>query len=156
MGEIYYYIVSRLREAGYFQYEISNFAKKGFESRHNLCYWNQDEYIGVGAGASSYVNGVRFKNVSEIEKYILNNKREIEEVQGFDDKLNEYMILRLRLLEGVSIERFKERFNIDVLEKFKDKLERLVKTGLLEISDTNIRLTNKGLDFANIVWEEFV
>lgn len=154
--EMYYYIVSRLREAGYFQYEISNFAKKGFESRHNLCYWNQDEYIGVGAGASSYVNGVRFKNVSEIEKYILNNKREIEEVQGFDDKLNEYMILRLRLLEGVSIERFKERFNIDVLEKFKDKLERLVKTGLLEISDTNIRLTNKGLDFANIVWEEFV
>ena len=154
--KMYHYIIKRLTEAGYIQYEISNFAKQGFESRHNLCYWNQQEYVGVGAGASSYVDSVRFKNISKIEEYILKNEREIEEVQTFDDKLNEYMILKLRLLEGVSVESAKEKFNVDVLERYKDELDRLVHLELIEITDTYIRLTDKGLDFANVVWEEFV
>lgn len=154
--EMYHYIIKRLREAGYIQYEISNFAKQGFESRHNLCYWNQQEYVGVGAGASSYVNDVRFKNVSKIEDYILKNEREIEEVQSFDDKLNEYMILRLRLMDGVSIDVVNEKFNIDVLKRYETEIKRLVELNLIEINDTSIILTDKGLDFANVVWEEFV
>ena len=74
--EMYHYILKTLKNAGYVHYEISNFAKKGFESKHNLVYWNQEEYAGVGAGASSYVDSVRYTNERNIERYILENKRD--------------------------------------------------------------------------------
>ena len=159
--EMYYLIIQKLKEAGYLHYEISNFAKPGKESRHNLCYWNQQEYIGAGAGASSYVNGKRYTNELNIEKYInkvnQNNQwYEIEEVQNEEEKIREYMILKLRLLEGVNIAEAYEKFGVDVYKKFEKEIKKLVGKGLLEEAEDNIRLTKKGLDYANIVWEEFI
>ena len=183
--KMYYLICDSLCNAGYKQYEISNFSKIGYESKHNLCYWNQDEYYGIGAGASSYINGVRFKNINSIEEYIksineenledictrdnLKNDRkkflerkfrEIEEVQEGDAKLKEYMILRLRLLDGVSINDAKEKFKIDILNRFNTEINKMQNLGLLEVdnnaNDIRVKLTKKGLDLANIVWEEFI
>lgn len=158
--KMYYYAKEKLKESRYIHYEISNFAKSGKESKHNLVYWNQEEYVGVGAGASSYLNGERYTNVSSIEEYIKRiNRGEsvniIEEKQNSEDKLNEYMILKLRLIKGVNIKETNEKFKTDIVKKYEKSLEKLKKLGLIKI-DENIYLTDKGLDLANIVWEEFV
>ena len=158
--KMYYYAKEKLKESGYIHYEISNFAKSGKESKHNLVYWNQEEYVGVGAGASSYLNGERYTNVPSIEEYIKRiNRGEsvniIEEKQNSEDKLNEYMILKLRLIKGVNIKETNEKFKTDIVKKYEKSLEKLKKLGLIKI-DENIYLTDKGLDLANIVWEEFV
>lgn len=163
--KMYYRIQSLLKEAGYEQYEISNFAKKGRESKHNLCYWNQEEYIGIGAGASSYLEKKRYTNEKNIETYISKIEQKkivytIDEEQSLESKLKEYMILRLRLLEGVDVQKAYQKFKINVLEKFEKEINSMEKKGLLEKIEKEkniwIRLTTKGLDFANIVWEEFV
>lgn len=163
--EMYYITKKVLNEAGYEQYEISNFSKVGYESVHNLAYWNQEEYVGLGAGASSYVDGKRYTNESNIEKYIKNVNsddeiRNIEEVQDDETKLREYIILRLRLTEGVSINKIQEKFDVNVMEKFKVEINKLKKFELIKICDkcneTFIKLTEKGMDLANQVWQEFV
>lgn len=157
---MYHYLVSKLKESGYNHYEISNFALKNFESKHNLAYWKQLEYYGFGAGASSYINGKRYTNIADIKKYIsaIKNRENVnilEEEESLESKINEYMMLGLRLVEGVNIEEVNEKFEIDVLEKYKNSFDKLKKMQLIKIGD-NISLTEKGLDFANIVWEEFV
>lgn len=154
--EMYHYIVNTLKEAGYVHYEISNFAKPGYESKHNLAYWNQEEYVGVGAGASSYVNGVRYTNVKDLQEYINGVKPEIEETQTEEDKLREYIILQLRLISGLSIKVANEKFGVDIENKFNNEIKKMKNYDLLEIKDDYMRLTTKGLDLANIVWEEFV
>lgn len=158
--EMYYYARRKLKENNYEHYEISNFAKDGKNSKHNLVYWNQDEYIGFGAGASSYLEKTRYTNIGNIEEYIkkINNNESvniIEEIQNFEDIVNEYMILKLRLIKGLNIEETNKKFKIDILKKYKEKLEKLERLKLINI-DENIYLTNKGMDLANIVWEEFV
>lgn len=158
--EMYHYLVERLKNAGYVHYEISNFALKGFESKHNLAYWEQKEYYGFGAGASSYLNGKRYTNVADIQKYIKNifDRKEVkilEETETTESKIREYIILGLRKVEGINILETNEKFSIDILKNFSKELEKLQKLELLEISD-NIKLTKKGLDLANIVWEEFI
>ena len=121
--EMYYLTKRMLNDAGYEQYEISNFAKKGYESKHNLAYWNQKEYIGLGAGASSYYNGERYANEGNIERYIskINSTEEIkniEEVETKESKLREYIILKLRLTEGVCIEECNSKFEVEIQEVF--------------------------------------
>lgn len=154
--EMYHYIVKMLKEAGYIHYEISNFAKPNYESKHNLVYWNQEEYVGVGAGASSYLNDVRYTNEPDIKKYISQNKRIIEEEQNLEGKLREYIILKLRLIEGVNIEVADQKFGVNILEKFKKEILKMKNYKLLETVNNNMRLTQKGLDLANVVWEEFI
>lgn len=160
--EMYHTIVKRLKEAGYTHYEISNFAKQNMESKHNLCYWNQQEYVGVGAGASSYIDGKRYTNELNIEKYIekINNNMvqyEVEEEQDEESKLREYIILKTRLIEGLGIEDTNKKFNVDLMKKFENEINKLKNLGLIEtIQNTKIKLTDKGLDLANIVWEEFI
>ena len=110
---MYYYIKNTLKEAGYSHYEISNFAKEGYESKHNLVYWNQGEYLGIGAGASGYINNERYTNETNLDSYIENIRtckcvKHIQEVQNIEDKVREYMILRLRLLEGVNLKEAKD------------------------------------------------
>lgn len=161
---MYHVICEKLKENGYIQYEISNFGKKDYFSNHNLCYWNQEEYIGIGVGASSYVDNKRYTNNNSIEKYIEiceSNKFEelynLEEVQDYESKIREYMILKLRLLEGIFKDEAYEKFKIDVFEKFKEQIKKMINFGLLELVDSRqLRLTKKGLDLANIVWEEFL
>ena len=157
---MYYDAKEILKKNGYVHYEISNFAKPGKESNHNLVYWNQDEYRGFGAGASSYLNNKRFTNVANLEEYIrrINDDEQtfvVEEEQDKEAKIKEYMILKLRLIQGININEMNQKFQINVLEKFAKELEKLQRQELIQI-DSHIYLTEKGLDLANIVWEEFI
>lgn len=161
--QMYWEVKEKLESNGYEHYEISNFSKKGFESKHNLNCWNQKEYIGFGLAAHSYVDNKRFCNTSNIKQYINNiqnkdykNNIEICEIQSEEDKKKEYMLLALRKIDGVNIQDFKNKFVDNPIYLFHKELEKLVKEDLVEIDLNNIKLTPKGLDLANLVWEEFV
>ena len=185
---MYWYVKNTLELNGYTHYEISNFAKKGKESKHNLNCWWQKEYIGIGLAAHSYLNYVRYTNTSEMEQYItrmdnLNGKivkdilklsknkektnleeneknieaiYELEEIQDLEDRKKEYMLLGLRKIEGVQISKFKEKYIDNPIFLYRKELEKLVEEKLVVIDGDYIKLTNKGLDLANLVWEEFV
>lgn len=160
---MYWYVKNTLELNGYNHYEISNFAKLGKESRHNLNCWNQEEYIGFGVAAHSYLNGIRFSNTINVEEYIQhieNNRKEeniqIEESQSLEDKKNEFMMLGFRKIQGVDIARFKEKFIDNPIFLYREKLNKLVEEGLIEVDLNHIKLTNKGIDLANLVFEEFV
>lgn len=161
--EMYWYVKSKLEELGYTHYEISNFAKKGYESKHNSNCWKQHEYYGFGIAAHSYIDNTRYSNTEVLEKYIQNindnkfkNNITINEEQSEEDKMKEYMMLNLRTLEGPSIQSFKAKFSNNPLYIFRKEIEKLTNLSLLEVDCDNIRLTNKGLDFANEVWKEFI
>ena len=150
-----------LEKNGFIQYEISNFAKKGYESKHNLDCWNQEEYIGMGLASHSYFNRKRFSIIDKLDKYIENeNWIEknilINEVQERESQAKEYMLIGLRKISGVSISKFEKKFRINPLFYFRFEINNLVEKGLIEVDLDNIKLTKKGLDFANIVFEEFV
>ena len=161
--QMYWMVKKKLEEAGYIHYEISNFAKKGYESKHNLACWNQEEYVGVGAAAHSYTNNVRYSNVCEIEEYINNYENNNEtnnfifhEKQTKDSKMKEFMLLGLRKINGIQVQEFKNRFGENPIYLYRKELNKLVNENLLEIDGDTIKLTKKGLDLANLVWEEFV
>ena len=161
--EMYWYVKKELENRGYIHYEISNFAKPGFESKHNMNCWKQQEYIGVGVAAHSYTNGVRFSNVDTIEEYISNyeNGKEednliFHEKQNKKSMMKEYMMLGLRKIEGIKIQDFKSKFAENPIFIYRKELEKLVKEELIEIDGDVVKLTKKGLDLANLVWEEFV
>lgn len=155
--QMYWYVKNKLELNGYKHYEISNFAKTGKESKHNVNCWEQKEYIGLGATAHSYLNGIRYSNSDfpEEGQWCYSNKC-IEEKQTLEDKKKEYMLLGLRKIEGVSIQKFKEKYVDNPIFLFREEIEKLVKDNLLEVDGDWIRLTKKGIDFANLVWEEFV
>ena len=161
--QMYWETKKLLEKQGYVHYEISNFAKQGYESKHNIDCWNQKEYIGFGVAAHSYTNGIRYSNVTRVEEYIKNyekNRTEdnfiFHEKQGKEEMQKEYMLLGLRKTKGVSIQEFKNKFIENPIYLYHTELEKLVTEELIEIEGDNIKLTNKGLDFANIVWEEFI
>ncbi len=161
--QMYWKAKELLEKNGYIHYEISNFAKKGYESKHNTNCWKQEEYYGFGVASHSYINNMRYCNTENLEEYIMNiendnyNKiKQINEIQTKENKMQEYMLLSLRTLDGVKIQEYKSKFQENPLYIYKDKIEKLTKMKLLEVDGDNIRLTNKGLDFANQVWEEFV
>ncbi len=155
---MYWYVKNYLELGGYEHYEISNFAKNGKKSLHNWDCWNQKEYIGFGASAHSYLNRKRFCNIGVLEEYIkdFKNTKEVQEVQSFYETKQEYMLLGLRKIKGVCISDFKNKFGENPIFLFKNELNKLIEEDLLEITTNNIKLTNKGLNFANLVWEEFV
>ena len=160
---MYWETKRKLEKAGYTHYEISNFAKPGFECKHNLSCWNQEEYIGIGVSAHSYTNNVRYSNIDSIEDYIRNyeNGNEIDnfvfhEKQNKESKMKEFMMLRLRKIQGIHIQDFKNKFGENPIYLYKKELEKLVNEELLEIDGDIIKLTDKGIDLANLVWEEFV
>ena len=155
--EMYWYVKNTLELNGYKHYEISNFAKENKYSKHNMNCWKQEEYIGLGVAAHSYLNDTRFSNANNIEDYINNvENKEIEEVQTLEDKQNEFMLLGLRMLDGVDIASFKQKFGQNPIYLYRDRLNKLVEDGLIVVDLNHIKLTNKGLDLANLVFEEFI
>lgn len=155
----YKYTKDFLELNGYKHYEISNFAKEGHESKHNMNCWNQKQYIGFGLAAHSYINGCRYSNTCDIGQYLNKKSKDVKiihEEQTLEDMKKEYMLLGLRKLDGISISKFKEKFGENPVYLFRNELKKLVEDELLEVDLDNIKLTNKGLDFANLVWEEFV
>ena len=168
----YHYMKNFLELNGYKHYEISNFAKPGFESKHNMNCWEQKQYVGFGIAAHSYVDGVRYSNTTDLKEYLNVNDNEsgdnlkeeekfntiktIEETQNKLDMEKEFMMLGLRKLDGVSISKFEQKFGENPIYLFRNELQKLVEEDLLEVDLDDIKLTSKGLDLANLVWEEFV
>lgn len=158
---MYWYAVDELKKHGYIHYEISNFSLPGYECRHNLVYWEAEEYLGIGAGAHSYLRGKRYNNICDIEDYInitVNNGNPAENAQRIDrtESMAEYMILGLRLVEGVSTKQFEIRYGEDVFGIFGKQIDKLLKKQLLELEGERLRLSPYGLDIANAVFEEFI
>lgn len=160
---MYWKVKQTLENNGYIHYEISNFAKKGYESKHNMNCWSQKEYLGFGASAHSYFKSMRYSNIEDVEEYIDNiskgkieQNKKVHEIQTVEDSKKEYMLLGLRKIDGVNITEFKNKFVDNPIYLFKKELSRLACEKLIEIDENRIKLTDKGLDLANIVWEEFV
>lgn len=159
--EMYHWAMDYLAEMGYEQYEISNFAKKGRQSRHNRIYWQAEEYLGMGLGSHSYMEGTRFHNRYDLQGYIAAKgdvsllKEEVEFITE-TDALAEFMFLGLRLTEGVSFDRFRARFGRELYEIYGTQERELVEAGLLAEDAKGIRLTRRGIDVSNVVFEKFL
>ena len=159
-AEMFEYIIAELERAGFEHYEISNFSKSGFESRHNLMYWDNAEYYGIGAGASGYVNGIRYKNHGPIRHYLSaveeGNARITEEHLSQKEQMEEEMFLGLRKKSGVSMARFEEKFGRSFDELYDEIVRDLVQKGLMQIEGDRVRMTKRGLFLGDTVAERFI
>ena len=159
-AEMFEYIIAELEKAGFEHYEISNFSKPGFESRHNLMYWDNAEYYGIGAGASGYVDGVRYKNHGPIRHYLqaveAGNARVQEEVLTLKEKMEEEMFLGLRKKSGVSKKRFEEKFGVSFEDQYGAVVSELTEQGLLVPDRDIVRMTKQGLFLGDTVAEKFI
>ena len=153
-----YFIASRvLTESGYEHYEISNYARPSYRSRHNSLYWNLGEYIGVGAAAHSFFGGVRYSNSDDVDEYLssfgLNNGGDGETKE---DLAYEYAMLRLRLKDGFSLSEYKDRFGVSFTQGKEKILEKLNSEGLIVLSDDRIALTERGFYLSNSILVEIL
>ena len=159
-AEMFDYIIAELEKAGFVHYEISNFSKPGFESRHNLMYWDNAEYYGIGAGASGYVDGVRYKNHGPIRHYLeaveAGNARVQEEVLTLKEQMEEEMFLGLRKKSGVSKKRFEEKFGLSFEDQYGTVVSELTEQGLLVPDRDIVRMTKQGLFLGDTVAEKFI
>ncbi len=160
--EMYQWTIDYLSKSNYIHYEISNFAIKDYECRHNIVYWNNKEYLGFGPGAASYFNGSRSLNLLSPEEYIetLLNKKEvpIAEEEKLDSKrtMGETLMLGLRMLKGIDPDDFKRRFGKSIDSEFGEKIDQLKSDQLLEYEAGKLKLTSKGILYSNEVFMEFL
>ncbi len=156
--EIYEVTKKILSNSNYKHYEISNYAKKGYECKHNKIYWTGGQYIGFGLNSASYMQGVRFSNTDILVEYLKNPIHNIKEkdILTIEDKMSEYMFLGLRMIQGVSKSEFYERFEKSIKEVFGDVLQKYSVQGLLEEKEDNIKLTKLGIDLSNIVFSDLL
>jgi oxygen-independent coproporphyrinogen-3 oxidase len=150
--------IEALTSAGFVHYEISNFARPGFECRHNITYWRNAPYLGFGSGATSYWDGARVTSVADVEEYVRRveagkSPAESEERLTGRRAMGETMFLGLRMLRGLDRQDAEYAKGIDM---FGPEIERLIERGLIERADGSLRLTRRGLLFANDVFAEFV
>lgn len=164
---------------GYYRYEFSNYAKSGYECKHNMVYWTGGEYIGLGLGSSSYFQGKRFNNIRDLNAYIekmdaisekfnqdispeliyneaVRNLRENITPIYIDSRIEEFMFLGLRMTCGVSREDFEERFNKDIYEVYGPVLNKYIGDGYMAMSNDRIYLTDKGIDVSNVILADFL
>jgi oxygen-independent coproporphyrinogen-3 oxidase len=158
---MYEQAIDALAAAGYLQYEISNFAHSGFECRHNLVYWHNEPYLGIGPSAAGLVDGVRYKNIADLAEYtraVLSGAlpRFEEERRTIEQRARETAMLELRLIEGIDRQRFVRRYGLDPAVFFADAVRRCEQRGLLEVSDDRLRLTRAGLLLADTVVAGFL
>ena len=153
--EMYMYTVDFLSKNGFKQYEIKNFAKDGYECRHNVKYWTGEEYIGLGTAAHSYIGNCRFYNTSDINEYIGGAEKEVIELTE-NDKIAEFMITGLRMNRGVSETDFKSRFGKDINDVFASEFDKFIKLGLMQYIDGRYSLTLDGINVSNSILCEFV
>ena len=156
-ADMYEYIIETLTAKGYSHYEVSNFGKIGYESKHNMTYWDNAEYYGIGAGASGYLEGIRYKNHGPVHHYLREeNKRVNEEVLTRKQRIEEEMFLGLRKKNGVSIERFHKKFGQTLEEIYGTIIEELTLQKMLFEADGRIQMTEKGFELGNEVFERFL
>ncbi|TDL34489.1 oxygen-independent coproporphyrinogen III oxidase [Jeotgalibacillus sp. S-D1] len=160
-AQMYELLMKKMAEHGLAQYEISNFAKSGFESRHNLVYWDNAEYFGFGAGAHGYIDGVRYSNIGVVSKYMEPIEKGVkptmhEHTVLKNEMMEEEMFLGLRKTEGVSISHFRQKYQVDPLDLFKDSIEEMKERKLLEQDRDSLRLTHQGRFLGNEVFQSFI
>ncbi|MGT2911916.1 radical SAM family heme chaperone HemW [Streptococcus cameli] len=160
-SEMFEYILQELEKNGFEHYEISNFTKPGFESRHNLMYWDNSEYYGLGAGASGYLNGMRYRNRGPIQHYLKSirekqHARLHEEILTLKEQMEEEMFLGLRKKTGISMSRFNEKFGVSFEHRYGEIVADLIKEGLLQQEGDTIRMTKRGLFLGDTVAERFI
>ena len=158
--EMYHYVVNGLEKIGLHQYEISNFSKIGFECRHNMTYWKLRDYISFGLSASSNIKSLRYRNFSDFKNYyeaLDKNEKPIEfsETLSKDDRMNEFIMMGLRLNSGIDLGEFNKRFEEDFLKNYERETEKNIKLGLIEVKGNKIKLTEKGRDLSNQVELDF-
>lgn len=173
--DIYKVTEQMLAGYGYHRYEISNYAKAGYECRHNLGYWERKEYLGLGLGAASLINECRFRNTADMKKYLeffgkedpalpvpsdmIGCRTDIcEDIEYLTkkDQIEEFMFLGLRKTEGISVEEFRRLFGRDISEVYGKQIIKMEEEGLLKLSDKRMRLTERGTDISNYVFSEFM
>lgn len=165
--QIYHKTGAILKEYGYAQYEISNYAKKGKECKHNIRYWKCEEYVGFGCAAASFVNGVRWKNTEKIKIYMESMQGKFTRLADSDfycekeeltqeDKYAEFMFMGLRMNEGVSEDEFCERFGVTMAEKYGEVIDKHIKNNLLICQNNRVMLTEQGRDICNYVMADFL
>lgn len=165
--EIYQSTKQILSEYGYHRYEISNYAKKGYECRHNVGYWERKEYLGLGLGAASLIRECRFHNTSDMDKYLKlfskpagkaedGTAAEDYERLGLNDRMEEFMFLGLRKTAGVRETDFRDAFGKDIRQVYGKQIEKLSRQGLLAASEGRIYLTERGIDISNYALSEFI
>lgn len=155
--EIYWRTKKILKEAGYERYEISNYAKPGYECRHNVGYWERTPYLGFGIGAASLYEETRHANPSDLKVYseCLSEKFRAERL-SVEEQMEEFMFLGLRMMKGISKEKFAAEFRVDIEEVYGTQIEKLKSLELLEENGDRIYLTEKGIDVSNAVFVEFM
>lgn len=150
-----------LKANGYHQYEISNYSKEGYECKHNIVYWKCDNYLGLGPGASGYINNYRYSNICDIKGYnkcLEYDKRPIEEknILSKKDEMEEFIFMGLRMNKGINLDEFYKRFNIDFKHRYNDILGKLKNLNLIIEQNNNIILTQRGREISNTVFVEFI
>ncbi|MBQ2643146.1 MAG: oxygen-independent coproporphyrinogen III oxidase [Eubacterium sp.] len=162
--EMYYATKDVLEKSGYHRYEISNYAKEGFECRHNIGYWKRVDYMGFGIGAASLVKNERYNNISELNKYIavmdefsdVSSIRENVQKLSIQEQMEEFMFLGLRMIDGISKTDFENCFGKSIDEVYGDVVRKEEQTGNLICEKDRIRLSDKGIDISNIVLAKFL
>lgn len=144
-ANMYNLILDSLRKNDYERYEVSNFAKDGLYSRHNLTYWHDDEYYGVGLGASGYVNGVRYTNTKNLSKYLKGEYRQTEETLSKESQLEDFFLTNLRLAKGFKKDEFQSRFGFSFKEKYLMQFSKLNNSGLLLENEDSIYPSDEGM-----------
>jgi oxygen-independent coproporphyrinogen III oxidase len=157
-AEMYEVMLDRLAEAGYEQYEISNFARPGFESRHNSKYWTLDPVFGFGVSAHSFDGRERYANERDTAKYVslIEAGDSAETYRERVDLASEFLFLGLRLEQGIDISAYSNKFGVDLIQTYGSELRELVESGLIELTSDKMRLTRKGKLFSNNVFSVFV
>lgn len=150
-----------LKSNGYHQYEISNFALPGKECEHNKVYWSLEEYIGVGSASSSYIDGYRLVNISNINDYIEKINNNISVVidkyeNTIEDEMEEFVFMGLRMVSGIDLLKFKKKFGVDINSIYKEVIEKNIKDGLLVVEENKMFLTAKGMELSNSVMSDFI
>ena len=155
-ADMYESAIDYLEKFNFKRYEISNFSKEGYQSKHNKIYWKYSDFVGVGLNASGKANNKRYTNTRNIKKYLNDEIEEEVILLNKDDKMFEYIMMNLRLVEGFALEDFNKRFNVLFQDKYKDQLRQLQKEKLIYIDDKIVRASDYGLEILNNVIERFM
>ena len=154
-ADMYELINNTLEKNGYYRYEVSNFAKSGYESKHNLNYWDNNEYYGFGCAAHGYVDGIRYSNYSTLDEYMAKpSTHELGHTLSQQEKLEEEIVLGVRKRSGIDVNKRKERFGIDFETKYKNVLEKY--RDFIEPTSCGYTLNLRGVLISNLILSEFI
>ena len=165
--QMYYLTNELLKQAGYERYEISNYSKPGYESKHNMSYWKRKEYLGFGASAASYIDNERYTSICNVEEYIkfVNLTKDDEEylmpksqscVLSKTNKMEESIFLGLRLMKGIIVDDFEKEFGCSIQSVYGEVIKKYVDMGCMEMSSGILKLTEKGIDVSNSIFADFI